>query len=90
MDARPRKNARKPPAVRLFEPLKAVNFEAESYDDFMDWSKTEFEPPMTMDLKDHELELCKEDWNPCKTKNKPFIPAIPLHTQPVEREIKLK
>jgi hypothetical protein len=69
-------------SVRVFKSPK-VNFECKDYIDLIDWRTDVTEPPLTMHFTDEEIE------NHIENKELYQSPKYPLHTQAVERNIKL-
>ena len=67
--------------VRAFK-LPVLNFRAEHYADLIDWSSLEVtQPPLLRDLSDGDLEEIAEV--------PVVLPAYPVHTQAVERTVKV-
>ena len=69
-------------SVRVFK-LPKVNFECKDYIDLIDLKTDVTEPPLTMNFTDEEIE------NHIANKELYQTPKYPLHTQAVERTIKL-
>ena len=68
---------------RFVKPSPSLN--AVSYDTLIDLEDPKlehFEPPVTQGLPIEKLEACIEDWNALD------LPALPVHSQPVERTVK--
>ena len=69
-------------ACRIFQ-IPKINFEAKDYTDIINWNGTLTEPPLTMDLKRHELLNFINVHVPTAS-----IFRFSSHTQAVERSVK--